>query len=253
MKKLFIIPYRDRFAQRHVFTNHMTKILEDEEYEFIFVHQCDSRPFNRGALKNIGFLYAKATYPQEYKDMTFIFHDIDHVPAIKGQFDYETTKGTVKHYFGFKHVLGGMFAIKGSDFERTFGFPNLWGWGFEDNAIKKKWVSVGGKIDRSQWMNRNDKRVVELSHGVLFSMNKQVNPRNVDYYYREVREHGFHTLKNLQYKVESINDKSKMINVTSFSSETDAKDQIFHHGRPHMRYVPSKITRMSDLLRTRRR
>ena len=33
MKKLFIIPYRDRFAQRHVFTNHMTKILEDEEYE----------------------------------------------------------------------------------------------------------------------------------------------------------------------------------------------------------------------------
>ena len=116
MKKLFIIPYRDRFAQRHVFTNHMTKILEDEEYEFIFVHQCDRRPFNRGALKNIGFLYAKATYPQEYKDMTFIFHDIDHVPAVKGQFDYETTKGTVKHYFGFKHVLGGMFAIKGSDF-----------------------------------------------------------------------------------------------------------------------------------------
>lgn len=252
MKKLFIIPYRDRFAQQQVFINHMSKILEGAEYEFIFVHQRDGRPFNRGAMKNIGFLYAKATYPQEYKDMTLIFHDIDHVPAIKGQFDYETTKGTVKHYFGFKHVLGGMFAIKGSDFERTFGFPNLWGWGFEDNAIKKKWESVGGKIDRSQWMNRHDKRVVELSHGLL-SARRQVNPTNVDYVYRKVEEHGFHTLQNLQYKVESINDKSKMINVISFTSESAAKDQRFSEHVPQRRYKPSKITRMQDLIRVARR
>ena len=113
MKKLFIIPYRDRFAQRQVFINHMSKILEDEEYEFIFVHQCDNRPFNRGAMKNIGFLYAKSTYPQEYKDMTFIFHDIDHVPAIKGQFDYETVKGVAKHYFGFNACIGGNVCDKG--------------------------------------------------------------------------------------------------------------------------------------------
>ena len=66
----------------------------------------------------------------------------------------------------------------------------------------------------------------------MFSMNKQINPRNVDYYYRKVGEHGFHTLKNLQYKVVSMNDKSKMINVTSFTSESDAKDQIFQNGRP---------------------
>jgi hypothetical protein len=253
MKKLFIIPYRDRFSHGQVFINHMSKILEDEEYEFIFVHQCDRRPFNRGAMKNVGFLYAKATYPQEYKDMTLIFHDIDHVPAIKGQFDYETTKGTVKHYFGFNHVLGGMFAIKGGDFERTFGFPNLWGWGFEDNAIQKKWLAVGGKIDRSQWIGRRDKRVVELTHGVMFSMNKQINPRNVDYFYEEIGTHGFHTLKNLTYTVEGVGDKSKMVNVKSFTSETKAKDQIFQRGRPKMKYRPSKITRMSDLLRMGRR
>jgi hypothetical protein len=56
MKKLFIIPYRDRFSHGQVFINHMSKILEDDEYEFIFVHQCDRRPFNRGAMKNVGFL-----------------------------------------------------------------------------------------------------------------------------------------------------------------------------------------------------
>ena len=102
-------------------------------------------------------------------------------------------------------------------------------------------------------MVRHDKRVVELSHGVMFSTNKQINPHNVDYYYHDLAQHGFHTLKNLQYNVEDINDKSKMINVTAFSSETDAKDQIFQTGIPKKRYVPSKITRMSDLVRMGRR
>jgi len=253
MKKIFIIPYRARLSQMHVFINHMEKILEDEDYEFIFVHQCDKRPFNRGAMKNIGFLYIKKKYPHEWRNMTLIFHDIDCVPYKKGLFDYETEKGIVKHYFGFNHVLGGIFAIKGSDFEKTHGFPNLWGWGFEDNAMKKKWEGVGGKIDRSQWVGRFDTRVVGFSHGVRSLMEKVINPHNVDYYYKKIDNHGFHTLKNLKYTIENINSRSEMLNTVSFTSETDHRDHVYTRGTPKRKYMPSKITRMSSLLQMRRR
>ena len=43
MTKYFIIPYRDREAEKAIFINHMSKILEDEDFKLIFVHQKDKR------------------------------------------------------------------------------------------------------------------------------------------------------------------------------------------------------------------
>ena len=131
MTKYFIIPYRNRLAEKAIFINHMSKILEGQDFKFIFVHQKDKRQFNRGAMKNIGFLYVRKANPSAYKKDTFIFHDIDTLPYKKDLFDYETTEGTISHYYGFKYALGGLLAVKGVDFERIYGFPNYWGWGFE--------------------------------------------------------------------------------------------------------------------------
>ena len=137
-KRIIIIPYRNRKEHREVFINHMQHIL-DPDIEIIFIHQKDKRPFNRGAVKNIGFLYIKNTYPSTYKDITLIFHDIDYMPYKKDIIPYDTKHGEISHFFGFKHALGGIFAIKGEDFEKIRGFPNYWGWGFEDNRIFDKW------------------------------------------------------------------------------------------------------------------
>lgn len=92
-KIIFIIPYRDRLPHKNVFLNHMNVMLDNmqkSDYEFIFVHQEDARPFNRGAMKNIGFVYAKNTYPESYKEITFVFHDIDTVIHDKSYCKFDT-------------------------------------------------------------------------------------------------------------------------------------------------------------------
>ena len=63
---IFIVPYRNRFQHKVFFCKYMKFILEDfkeGEYEIYFSHQCDARSFNRGAMKNIGFLAMKQNTP----------------------------------------------------------------------------------------------------------------------------------------------------------------------------------------------
>ena len=99
--RVFIVPYRSRPNQKEEFLKNMKVLLEDltERYEIYFAHQCDSRPFNRGAMKNLGFIAIKNKYPHNYKDITFIFNDVDTFPGEKGMIDYITTPGIVKHYY----------------------------------------------------------------------------------------------------------------------------------------------------------
>jgi hypothetical protein len=83
-KRVFIVPYRNRAQQKFFFSKYMSFLLEDStDYEIYFSHQCDARTFNRGAIKDIGFLAVKNKYPAHYKDITFIFNDIDTVPFNK--------------------------------------------------------------------------------------------------------------------------------------------------------------------------
>lgn len=218
-KKIFIIPYRDRVPDKTLFIYYMKHILEDEKgtYKFFFIHQDDKRQFNRGAIKNIGFLYVKETYPNNYKDITLIFHDIDTIPYKKDIFDYDTVKGVVKHFYGFKYALGGMFAIKGSDFELTKGFPNFWSWGYEDNALKDRWDKVsGGKYDYSQFLDILDKNVLYLFHGYGKDISKTTNKIYHENKKWNRLDDGFHKVTNLTYNSEEVEENITMVNVKSF-------------------------------------
>ena len=43
-----------------------------------------------------------------YKDITFIFHDIDTWGKNINTIEYKTEKNIVKHYYGYKFALGGI-------------------------------------------------------------------------------------------------------------------------------------------------
>ena len=209
-RRVFIVPYRNRIQHKFFFSKYMSFILEnDEDYEIYFTHQCDARTFNRGAVKDIGFIAIRNKYPQHYKDITFIFNDVDTIPFTK-IFDYETTHGVVKHYYGFKYALGGIVVMKGADFEKTNGFPCFWGWGMEDNVLQKRCEAVGLTIDRSVFYNIGSPEILQLFDGISRIISKK-DP------WRGEHDNGIDGLRSITQLKYTIDDKSENPNDNIFS------------------------------------
>lgn len=218
-KRIFIVPYRNRVQHKFFFSKYMSFILEEkDDYEIYFCHQCDARTFNRGAMKNIGFLAAKNKYPNHYKDINFIFNDVDTIPFYK-IFDYQTTEGIVKHHYGFKYALGGIVVIKGSDFEKLNGFPCFWGWGMEDNVLQKRCEAYGIMVDRSQCYNIGSPEILQLFDGISRIISKK-DPWRGEY---DNGVDGIKTISNLKY---NIDEKSENPN-----------DNIFIINNPLIQYI----------------
>lgn len=225
-KIVFIIPYRNRENDKRFFDLHMKKILEDYDrssYSICYIHQKDNRNFNRGAMKNIGFLYCKENYPNDYHNITLVFNDVDTMPSRKGMFNYETTQGTIKHFYGHTHTLGGIFSIKGSDFEKIQGFPNFWAWGYEDNAIYRRATIENIKVDRSEFYNIQDKNVIHLSSGTI----RQTNRIEFDRYLKEINENkvvdGYSTISQLKYDFDYT---TNMLHVSNFMTAYTQKEEF---------------------------
>jgi len=223
-KKVFIVPYRNRIQHKFFFCKYMEFILESEDdYEIYFSHQCDARNFNRGATRNIGFLAMKQKYPKDYKNMTFIFNDVDTIPFNK-IFDYETSFGVVKHYYGFTYTLGGIVVMKGADFEKTNGYPNFWGWGNEDNCLQKRCERFGIQIDRSVFYPIGSPEILQLFDGISRIISKK-DPWRMKY---DDGKDGLSSIHRLSYTIDSEsknhkdnifsiqNDKVFFINIMTF-------------------------------------
>ena len=170
-KFIFIIPYRDREQHLQFFNRQMKYVLEDvpkDDYEIYFLHQCDVRKFNRGAMKNIGFLAIRDKYPNDYKNITLVFNDIDTMPFEKNVLNYKTVPGVIKHFYGYKFALGGIVSITGQDFERMNGFPNFWAWGCEDNCVNciyDRAIAACIIVDRTTFFPIGDHIILQLYDG----------------------------------------------------------------------------------------
>ena len=221
-KRVSIVPYRNRLQHKFFFSKYMTFLLEDnKDYEIYFSHQCDARTFNRGAVKNIGFLAIKNKYPDHYIHITFIFNDIDTIPFHK-IFDYQTDHGVVKHYYGFKYALGGIVVMKGADFEKINGFPCYWGWGMEDNTLQKRCERHKLVIDRSNFYEIGKPQILQLFDGISRIISKKDPWRSE----KDDGIDGLRTITKLMYTIDSLSE--------------NPNDNIFHFEDPHIFYVNVK-------------
>ena len=220
-KLLFIVPYRDRKEHKQFFMKYMEFIMEDykkEDYEIYFVHQCDKQPFNRGGMKNIGFLAMRNKYPDDYKNITFVFHDVDTLPYTKNLLPYETTKGNIKHFYGYQFALGGIFSIKGGDFEIVNGFPNMWGWSMEDNLIQQRVVQKGLNIDRNVFYTIGSRAILQFVDGIQ----KIINKKEIAGFLNKNYPYGLTSISNLKWTIEN-----EFINVTNFNTESRPETEKF--------------------------
>tara|TARA_B110000285_G_C15122667_1_gene618163 strand:+ start:1986 stop:2750 length:765 start_codon:yes stop_codon:yes gene_type:complete len=210
---VFIIPYRNRIPHKDFFLYYIKKVLADVSYSFeiYFAHQCDDREFNRGGTKNIGFLYVKNKYPEDYKNITFVFNDIDTLPYKSGLLDYKTVKNNVKHFYGFDFALGGIVSIIGEDFEKINGFPNFFGWGGEDNTLQERCIANNIKIDRSNFFEIGDNSILQLFDSYI----KKYDPSNISRFLKKGNNDGINTLYNVNYKCDQHDDHF-MVNIYSF-------------------------------------
>ena len=208
-------------------------IIEDiaDVTQIFYVHQQDTREFNRGAMKNIGFIMLKEKYPNDYKNITLVFNDIDVMPFTKNFLNYETTKGIVKHFYGFEYTLGGIVSINAEDFENIGGFPNFWAWGYEDNLLQKRVLDAKLTIDRGQFHPILSKNILLLHDGVI----RSVNRREFDRYMGQTKE-GFADIKNLAY---TVNENTGFVNVTGFTTELEPVQTVPYDTRNGARpFIP---------------
>jgi hypothetical protein len=136
---------------------------------------------------------------------------VDTLPYTKNILNFHTDFGVIKHFYGFHFALGGIFSIRGGDFERINGFPNYWAWGGEDNLIHERAKQAGIVIDRSNFYTIGNMNILQFADGLKRlvcrdELATSIMPNNAD---------GLSKITALNYM---IYDETHMIDVTSFDT-----------------------------------
>jgi len=164
---VFIVPYRNREEHLKMFVPHMKEMCKSLNLKpfFVIAHQCDTNSFNRGAMKNIGFLEALKIYP----DAIFVINDIDIVPKYAGAIKWIPKDNCIRHCTGHKNKvppyhmeeknnnLGGTLSFKNKElFKMANGFPNFPTWGPEDWMLRRRCRKLNIDIDEDDIVNHDD-------------------------------------------------------------------------------------------------
>lgn len=166
MKRLnVVVPYRAREQHLAIFVQMVRayfardKLDREIPYRVLIVEQENGLPFNRGALKNIGFVLGR-----EASDYT-CFHDVDYIPVWADYSWSDAPVGIVWHGAenrpirvnrpdrGVRHDLANFYggaALTPNDlFAQVNGYTNAhWGWGPDDLDLKHRFAAAGIAMGR---------------------------------------------------------------------------------------------------------
>lgn len=156
--KTVVVPFRDRAPQLRALLPFLAKHFD----RVVVAEQALGKPFNRGAIKHAGALFAAAG-----PDTTLYFHDVDLLPGpqFPGYPLIPPACSRVVHLYGHRHCLGGIVGMTARAYDKIGGFgTDRWSWGGEDTALQAKVLAAGLKIDRSGFTLRyqNDAAIQEL-------------------------------------------------------------------------------------------
>jgi hypothetical protein len=166
MKRLTIVaPYRARESHLEKWVPALRayfardKLDREIPYRVLVIEQDTGLPFNRGALKNIGFLLGRND-----GDYT-CFHDIDYFP-IWADYSWSDLPAAIVWYgaewrpiapgrsnakvlHNLDEFFGAAVLISNAMFAQVNGYANsYWGWGSEDNDLKHRLKSAGIALSR---------------------------------------------------------------------------------------------------------
>jgi hypothetical protein len=221
LSHVFIVPYRNREQHRHFFQIYIKYLLEDWDpstYLVLYAHQANDLPFNRGGVKNCAFLWLKHTYPETYMNLTLVFNDIDALPYRKNLLDYTLKPNEVKHYYGFNYALGGIFAIRASDFEKIDGFPSPWSWGWEDTVLHQRALAANLTINRDQFYTYADHNILHFVDDVK----KKLSMRTYRAYKQGTLRDGVSHMRDVNFELNQVDPS--MLDIRSFTSPHDPND-----------------------------
>jgi hypothetical protein len=191
----------------------------------------------------------KEKYPNDYKNITFVFNDIDTLPSVKNMFDYITQQGTVKHFYGFTFALGGIVSINGADFEKCNGFPNNWGWGLEDNALNDRALEQSLIINRDQFCHINSNNMIHIHD----NPNRIINNKDPLSYVKKQLYDNLDTINNLSYTIvnyipndninykNSIKQNEYVINIFQFQTLFNDNNNTYY--KQNMALEPQLYTK----------
>jgi hypothetical protein len=167
------------------------------DWPILIIEQSDDgKKINLGALKNIG-----ARYAQKMAAKYVIFHDVDLIPLSPIVPFYTAFPEQPLHIGGIykgkysnqgDSFLGQAVSISLKDVKTINGYPNtFWGWGGEDDAIRKRIKKNSIKI----WRPTIDTGYKALDHVESQKIPELVNNNKWKNYDTDTGKHGFNDVK----------------------------------------------------------
>jgi len=157
-KTVIIVPYREREHQLDFFLKHSYPLISKHvsELEILIVEQTKGKPFNRGAVLNIGYKYYNVV---EYD---YVAQDVDHNPRddrTACQYSEEIHDNKILGIVTCEEGLGTVVKHKGALLEKINGYPNdYWGWGHEDANFENRCRFYDVDIDKRVVWGEHEKK-----------------------------------------------------------------------------------------------